>query len=470
MNITINKKYIIKGILINKSPLLIGGGAIDKTKDVALVRDWQGKPYIPGTSLAGCLMNYFRERYDINNDLDFLWGQHKEKKYQAQLLIDDAYLSDDNYTIKIRDGVKIDNASGRAIEQGLYNYESLEPGAKFNFEAEITQRNESPVKFLNTFLKRFQKNKGTFQIGALSSFGFGKMSFESMEILVFEDASSWMKYLQTSVGGKPYEYTTESFYKSVSSSYLDIDVTLKQKTAFIARDYSQDLSDDLIRAIGAERLDKEDSSPDSITLLVNDQPVLSAKTLKGALRSQGATIINTILGFANESYKPRTNPHSILDKLFGKWIENPGDERQKTKSLLEIGETQISNVSRLQLHQRVSIDRFSGGAMESKLFNSVPVYPGENDITVNMRLKISNTDTETKAQLGLLLYILRDLNDKLFSVGGEKSIGRGLFDVLGVQIAGRDDFNCTIDFSKKDFNWGDASKSWIAEFHNQLKA
>lgn len=468
MNIKINKKYIIKGVLVNKSPLLVGGGEIDNTKDIAFVKDWQGRPYIPGTSLAGCLKNYFQERYDLENDFDFLWGQ--DQQYQAHFIIDDACLVDDNYTIKIRDGVKIDNSSGRAIEHGLYNYESLEPEAKFTFEAEITERNKSPEKFLNTFLKCLRDDKSTFQLGALSSFGFGKMSFESLEILVFEDADSWIKYLQTSTGFKSFGYSAEFLYTSVSSRYLDTNVTLKQKTAFIARDYGQELSDELKDLIGADRAEKEDSSPDSITFIVNKQPVLTGKTLKGALRAQGATIINTILGLSDEKYRPKVNPHPILDNLFGKWIENPGEERQKTKSLLEITETPISEKSKLQLHQRVSIDRFSGGAMESMLFNSVPVYPDDKDIKVNMRLKIAENITETKSHLGLLLYILRDLNDKLFSIGGEKSIGRGLFDVLKVQVDGRNDFNCLIDFSKKDFNWGDAPKAWIAEFHNQLKA
>lgn len=465
---TIKRRFILKGTLTNTSPLLIGGGEIDKTKDVAFVKDIGGKPYIPGTSIAGCLKKYFQEKYKMGTDMDFLWGQNE--KYQAQFVIDNAYLKNEDYNIKIRDGVKIDNASGRAVERGLYNYESLEPGAQFSFEAEIIERgdgSDNPEKFLNTLLKDFKDEKIPFGMGALSSFGFGKIIFENLVIGEFEKVEEWLEHLQTSTLPKEYK-ATQSYYEKEPAPFLNIAVILKQKTAFIARDYGQDLDDDLKEAIGAERTDKEESSPDSITFMVGDQPVMTAKTVKGALRSQAVTILNTLNKLKEEGYKPKVSPpQEILDDLFGKWIENPGDERNKTKSLLQIEETAISKIRHLQLHQRVSIDRFTGGAMESKLFNSVPVYPDEEEITLNMRLKISENPSKTQAQLGLLVFVFRDLNDKLFSIGGEKSIGRGLFDVREMKINGRDEFEGTIDFEKIE-ECGERPLKWIKEFHNQI--
>lgn len=469
MNIAIQKKYIIKGILTNESPLLIGGGQIDKTRDIAFVKDYRGKPYIPGTSLAGCLKSYFEEKYEIEKDLKFLWGQKDD--YQAHFIIDDAFLNTDEYVIKIRDGVKINNETGRAIEHGLYNYESLEPKAKFTFKAEIVQRrsdNTNPEKFLNTFLRDFISKKANFQLGALSSFGFGKMKFDKLEILEFEDVGSWIKYLQ-GTGEKLQNFSSnDSSYKLKTPSFIDIRVKLKQITAFIARDYSQELTDDIEEAIGVIRSDTEDASPDSITLLSNGQPVLTSKTVKGALRAQAVTIVNTIKGLADKNYQPS----SLIDQLFGKWIGKQGDEKEKSKSILTIEETVISKLENLQLHQRVSIDRFTGGAVESKLFNSVPVYPDENpEVELRMKLQISkgfeNSEipSVTQAHLGLLIFILRDLNDKLFSIGGEKAIGRGLFDVLEIKINRGKEQEWKINMENLD----KVPSSWIKEFHNQIK-
>lgn len=88
-----------------------------------------------------------------------------------------------------------------------------------------------------------------------------------------------------------------------------------------------------------------------------------------------------------------------------------------------------------------------------------------------MKLISRQTDTEdlsttTKAHLGLLLYIFRDLDDKLFSIGGEKSIGRGLFDVIEVEINKGEELQWKVDFP----NFGEAASSWIKEFHNQLNS
>lgn len=368
MSIAIKKKYIIKGVLTNDSPLLIGGGETDKTRDIAFVKDHQGGPYIPGTSLAGCLKSYFQEKYETQGDLNFLWGQGDS--YQAQFIIENAYLGAETYSIKIRDGVKINNETGRAIEHGLYNYESLEPGAKFNFEAEITQRNKeeaNPIKFLNTFLRDFNAGNSTFQIGALSSFGFGKMKFDELKILEFEDVNSWIGYLNNSITEPQLFSSNKSYYKAKTPSFLDIQVKLKQKTAFLARDYSQGFSEEIESIIGQTGSDKEDFSPDSITLLSNGQPVLTGKTFKGALRAQAVIIINTIKNLSNENYKPSTNPDPFIDGLFGKWIERQGDEKNKSKSLIAIEETPISDLQKIQLHQRVSIDRFTGGSRRKQI-------------------------------------------------------------------------------------------------------
>ena len=50
-------KYIIKGVLLAESPIHIGSGdeSYDPTQiDNAVIRDVNGNPYIPGSSLKGC--------------------------------------------------------------------------------------------------------------------------------------------------------------------------------------------------------------------------------------------------------------------------------------------------------------------------------------------------------------------------------------------------------------------------------
>ncbi|MBQ3452125.1 MAG: CRISPR-associated protein, partial [Selenomonadaceae bacterium] len=54
-------KILIEGEFILKSPLLIGDGAgetADNFRDVHVLKNRQGEPFIPGTSLCGVLCDW----------------------------------------------------------------------------------------------------------------------------------------------------------------------------------------------------------------------------------------------------------------------------------------------------------------------------------------------------------------------------------------------------------------------------
>ncbi len=61
-------KVIIIAKLTNKTPLLIGRGSGDSV-DIEVVKLPDGKPYIPGSSIAGCLKSF------IQRDSEYFWGK-----------------------------------------------------------------------------------------------------------------------------------------------------------------------------------------------------------------------------------------------------------------------------------------------------------------------------------------------------------------------------------------------------------
>ena len=74
---------------------------------------------------------------------------------------------------------------------------------------------------------------------------------------------------------------------------------------------------------------------------------------------------------------------------------------------------------------RVAIDRFTGGALESALFDEAPFWPdGTNATHVGLRIGL---EFPQDCEVGLLLLAFKDLWLGDLPLGGETGIGRGVF-------------------------------------------
>ena len=86
-------------------------------------------------------------------------------------------------------------------------------------------------------------------------------------------------------------------------------------------------------------------------------------------------------------------------------------------SRLLVGEARITG-GRTLVQSRVSIDRFTGGALDTALFNEAPQFGG----AVTLSLELRNPADH---ELGLLLLLIKDLWTGDLPIGGEASVGRG---------------------------------------------
>ena len=81
----------------------------------------------------------------------------------------------------------------------------------------------------------------------------------------------------------------------------------------------------------------------------------------------------------------------------------------------------VKNAQDEFVQNRVSIDRFTGGALETALFNEQPVFGGKDSrLTLTLCLREPG-----EAEIGLLLQLLKDLWTGDLPVGGQGSVGRG---------------------------------------------
>lgn len=389
----IKGKIILQATLRNESPLLIGRGGGDAV-DIEVMQLPDGKPYIPGSSIAGCLRSF------LNGEDGYFWGKTgKGVKHplQSHIRFDDLIPEgfSDTKDIVIRDGVKIDHKTGTAEEGKKYDYQIVEPGLNFPFSAEVTLR-DSMQEDLDDFVAGIKAalEHPAFRIGANTNTGFGKLSCEGFQAYHFsfpEHADAWFKYLDNGTFSiTPKKVEPEKF----DQRSFSIQATFKLKSSL------------MIGAYGTGRGDE----PDKSQLKSRDKFVLPGKSIRGAIRHRALKI-----------WKLWEKPEDEFENLFGIVDETQGKQK---RSHFRIEEFLFEkNSVQAMMQNRIRIDRFTGGVISGELFNSEPVWTtGEENIQLTFKILKDASPDEKK----LLLLLLKDLWLEDLAIGGEKNVGRGI--------------------------------------------
>ena len=401
----ITGKVIVYAQLKNKSPLLIGRGT-GEAYDIEVAVLPGGNPYIPATSMMGCLKNQLASLSTRHGE--YFWGSEVRKNtnasqamktFQSHIQLEDLVPETDfsDFT-SLRDGVRIDPKKGIAEEGKKYEYQFVEPNVKFPFRMEITIREgvsrqdaEEVIGHIYTLLHHDQ-----FRIGAFTNTGFGKLECSDFKAWYFDfpkDAEKWFSYLKT---GMPVSapVTLEKQEEAGPKPAFSIEATFRLKSSLIIGSYGI-----------------HGNEPDKSQLKSRDRFVLPGKSIRGAIRHRALKIMKT-LGEPDAEDK--------INDLFGMVDEE--NEGIKKKGRLRIEESELENVDPM-IQNRIRIDRFTGGVIRGALFNSRPVWTtGEDSVTLSFSILHSASPEEKK----LLLLVLKDLWLEDLAIGGEKNVGRGV--------------------------------------------
>jgi CRISPR/Cas system CSM-associated protein Csm3 (group 7 of RAMP superfamily) len=412
------KKRIIlaKGNIELLTPALIGSGKKDTT-EMDVILDGLQKPFIPATSLVGVLRSHIQlQEEDKNvNHLNRFWGytddEDEDKGYQSAISCSDLKCISDSFKITVRDGIAIEGKTGMVKKTAKYDYQVIEPGAVFELRMEVMIKQGDN----ETFFKRMTSTildaleSGNIYIGAKTNNGLGKIKFTGKGVWEFdftkkEDVKGWFKWLKNDdTDSLPLAKMSGPFELENQSDRFTVDALFKLKHSFIIRAYSED-----------------PKSPDSVSLRSSDGFVISGSSLKGAIRSRAERILNTLNKNGREL--------DILDQLFGFAHE---ETKKKKKGKLRIKET-VLNHYKPELQTRIKIDRFTGGTMEGALFDSMPLFSDNSDEkTFNINFVVKDFKPY---EAGLLLLILKDLWTGDLAVGGDKNVGRGVFQGIEASI------------------------------------
>lgn len=420
------RRIVVTGELLLTAPAHLGSGETAGVVDMLLLRDAvEGRPLLPGTSLAGALRGHLLARaagYGVHeaerHGVAKLFGGTKgdDDGAQSPLIIDDALAIAG--PAEVRDGVKIDPARRTALDSAKYDVELLPAGTRFPLRFELLlSKSESEASRATALLARALAalEEGEIQLGARRSRGYGACRVEGWRAVAYDltTVDGLLAWVSADHGWA--QLPAEAVREGTAAAILGAEPA--------DRDRRHRFVVELVCAIDGALLIRSDAllgagrQPDFVHLRNQDgYPVISGTSLAGALRARALRIA--------EQVRPGQGL-AIVDRLFGRDLHAARNE--PTMSRLVVGEAIIEE-GRTVVQSRVSIDRFTGGALDTALFSEAPQFGGR----VNLRIELRSPEP---GEVGLLLLLLKDLWTGDLTIGGEASVGRGRLRGLHATLA-----------------------------------
>ena len=446
-------RIVVTGILKLQSPLLIAsGGEQYSTRDVpdrTVLCGRDGRPYIPATSIAGVLKHFSDEENEGEIGKMLFGSQAADKdSIQSSLIFSDVVL--DNAKIITRDGVCIDDYAGVAVKGKKYDFELVDRGAGGSFQLQLVVRNrhlneagELKEQLRQSWDWLLQKLAAGFSLGAGTAKGLGKARIDKPVVDEYwfsnrEDVVAWLDPAGRKAALKHYRIANVSEEQVYRPSDCVVEADFMLNNSLLIRDY-----DIKARAEAEQNAEGEDVSITAVSLKSSNDYVIPGSSLKGALRKHGIYIADRL---GKSSW--------LIDHLMGPSNEymnlHKDEENSKWKSRFAVDEVYIHKSAVQPVTQvRNSIDRFTGGTIRSRLFGTQGIY-GRDNATAQVHIKLVIEKAEEQ-EIGLMLFLLRDLWQGKVALGGEKSIGRGcLKGVLANIYYGGRRFTLRDDFSADD--------------------
>ncbi len=430
----IKARWVIQANALLCSPAHFSGDT-GNSVDMLLLRDVDGYPLLPGTTLAGALRNhlndylcgYFNKGGNTWETALLFGGECGEQQgSQSPLIIFDSRgLVPGETDTEIRDGVTIDPATGTAEKHKKFDWEILPAGTKFKLRFELVigdEREEGNLLgLLQTALSSL--DTGELSIGARRSRGFGRMAAQSWRAYRYSlsCARSWCTWLLTDI---------ENPFPSDLEPFEDVHSALQQAwlghSILVFKDLRERMKVQLdlclaggilVRSVNADPL-----CADSVHLHSGGRPVLPGTSLAGVLRGRAMRIARLVR-------KEQRDAELWVESIFGPRLEGTtGKDFTPKASKIRISEAAIGEGTTCR-PSRIEIDRFTQGVSPGALFEEEPYHGGKCRVTLELR-------NPGEGEAGLLFLVLKDLLSGNLPIGGSSSVGRGVVTGTGTVYAG----------------------------------
>jgi CRISPR/Cas system CSM-associated protein Csm3 (group 7 of RAMP superfamily) len=376
----------------------IGPLHVENGGNQLLFSEDNGMPMIGATSIAGAFREYAREVFstDEKNGLVDLFGEGGVKSQKSKVFFTDAIANQrrintrPHISINSRTGsIQISNGRGQYFEQDY-----IESDTEFDFAIRLYLDDDRETA-VESCLKAL--DAGVIKLGGMKNSGSGRFKLVSVTKKTWNLKNKGFVTYIKNTGTEEHDILTEIHKVRIDDNFVRIALDFTTKSPLIIKGLPEiSLSDD--------------KQPDSVAMKNGfGQYIIPGSSLKGLFRSQCQIIVD-FLG----------RDRQLITEMFGSEKKEKLLDDDKLKcGKLSFHDVVFENADDEVAYTRNKIDKFTGGTMGTALLSEKPIKAkGRMEIILK---KGENSD----AQIGLILFALRDLTAGDVSLGSHQGIGRG---------------------------------------------
>lgn len=388
------KRIVYRVELLFVSPISVSSGYEGMT-DSDVLRDYDGNPFISGSSIAGAFRAYVQSK---NNGNDIFGFANDEDGKMSPVFISD--LKFNKSETDIRDSVALDD--NKITKEGAkFDFEVLQGNSKGYFYIELTIREKDNEELLVSTLNEIFNgiHLKEIRLGNNKTRGYGIIDIEEIKMREFTK-NNFLDYKDCYSENA---WNNEPKYKldySTKGHWMCIEVPLRLKGGISIRKYA-------VRK----------GAPDFEHMTDHGSPVIPGTSIMGALRHRIKEIIKEL--DKDSSYG--LYPNKMIDEMFG-FVSG----KDAHISGVIVDEMVIEGAKALEM-TRTGISRFENSARNGALYKEKTYVDG----TFTLRLSVCKENPNVEWIIGILLLAVKDLQNGFLAVGGQTSIGRGIFEANG---------------------------------------
>lgn len=448
-------KYIVHARL--RQPLHVGSP--DKGTGEVLVHPVEDKPFVQASGIAGVFRSCYEGLFKDGNQALDLFGD--SDKTAGRIRFTDGEFLGDSQKMKIElrpririnpetgtsaasKGKGLDSASGQKFET-----EYIGAGSEIEFRVYVysnitAEGTPEQKRILQVFALI---HSGQVQFGGQKSNGCGSMEILSLRHHAFDmldrqgrrdwaNEENLVPAAYNDLRGELEALLEENRY-----SLRAYTLTLEAETEGALLVKSIALTDEEIKKF-ADRKEKE---PDYVNMRnVQGYYIIPGSSIKGAVRAQ----FERIAGYM-EKNTPGFKSGSLVGDAFGKTGKKKDTGASGNVRFYDVLVGQIEGHEKNLIYNRIRIDRFTGGVMNTGLFKEQAVHGKLSIEAAVMKDTVHGDTVKEDRSCAMLILALRDLALGIYNLGSGYSVGRGFLraDKLVVQRA--DNATAEIIFSRE---------------------
>lgn len=439
-------RFLARLVIEAKTSLAVGSGEKDIITDALVATDVNGLPYIPGTAIAGVVKSMLKQD---GVDTDAFFGfQSKDQGEGSQIIFTEAKIL--NAKGEVVDGLHVEaiqtdsllkkyaelparqhariNEKGITVKGGKFDEQVVYAGTRFCFEMEMVSDGMNGGAF-EQVLEQLQSQ--TFRIGSGTRCGFGEIEVIELSTVKLDLKTDLQCYLdkssnlqESSKWSRWEKSTLGNILKR--DDWVKYELTLQPEDFFLFGSGFGDDEADMTPVKG-----KKVVWTDGIGELIDNFVLIPATSVKGTLSHRVAFYYNKLKGFyvrekdgkfvRDEEAECGNNNKAVQD-LFG--YENQDEKIQQRGNLIFSDIIEQKNTEEKILNH-VSIDRFTGGAIEGALFTEKVTYAKQQTFTMTILAKKDALEGDKVKEA--FESALKDICMGMLPLGGGVNRGNGVF-------------------------------------------